>query len=266
MADDTQVNSLFKDIIEWGGRQFFGLTRIVSNLFSTSKNVKAERIEITSQGIRGYDNYGNLIFFYSNDVNNKDPGGPTVTLGSGLFVSLLSSITTNLTMQNKSSKAKIQLRDTDNGQLLVTLDNASGNCQLSLGVSGLDITTDGLTMSFRDNFLTLTSSGIALDDTRRIGSGGCYARFLDGSDILGVYIDGALAHSLAGTEYKPSSGVTVNLASNSNPFIPRYAAAAGASIPSMADGEVMLFKDTDTGIYYLMVYKDGSYRSSELLT
>ena len=86
---DNQKDSLISNLvrnIDFKLRSLFNIKAIYSKLFATGNKIAKPRVEVTKDGIKAYDNNGNLIFNLVIDINNTlslNTNGPlTITGGS----------------------------------------------------------------------------------------------------------------------------------------------------------------------------------------
>lgn len=170
-------------------RSLYNVGSIYSDLFSTNSNqssTKGQRIEFKSNGIYGYDNFGNLLFFYSNDVTNTDPSNAMLTLGSGLFINLIRNLTGNsLQLVTKDGAAILSVKETNNGSITFTGTNILFTFD----------ETSGFTMATNGHGLIVQNGQINLDTTRGIFALGTAVRLFDngaGVKFIGFYTGTAL--------------------------------------------------------------------------
>ena len=107
-----------------------------------------------------------------------------------------------------------------------------------------------------DGFI-INRSPTTSENTRQIGitiDGG-------GSTFHGYYVGSALKFI--------TDQEKMDLNTTQYPFVPKYSASSGGggtTLPAMLTGELAIFKDTDTGFYYLLYYDGTTHMSAALLT
>lgn len=208
---DKLVNYLARSI-NWAKRSFFNLGSVFADKFATNKRPNGQRAILSGKALTIYDDYGNLLLYVSNDTNNKLVTSVATYDGLGIWTDLIRSVLTILSLSDRDAKITMQLRPTNNGQLLVTGVDAIAT-SLTLDKEQFEVQSDGMIMRLKDSFLTLDNAGIELEDTRRIGSSGTFLRFFDdggSTKFHGFYVNGALLAQINANDLD-LSGVALKL-------------------------------------------------------